>query len=187
MRGRQSRVRGHLEGRFGPLLPGEEPAVVGMGSNLGDRMGLLAAGLEGMARAEGVRLLSVSRVYETEPVGPPQPHYLNAVAILATTLPPMALLRLLQDLEARAGRRRGIRWGPRTLDLDLLFYGDEVISLPELEVPHPRVEERAFVLAPLAELAPKMPLPSGRTAREALEALGVAGGPSGVRPYASLL
>jgi 2-amino-4-hydroxy-6-hydroxymethyldihydropteridine diphosphokinase len=131
-------------------------AFVALGSNLGEREARLAGAIAALRRTRGIRVLAVSPVYETDPVGPPpQGPYLNAVARLETALPPHALLERLQAIEAAAGRTRD--GGPntaRTLDLDLLFYGDEKIREPGLEVPHPRLHERAFVLEPLCDLAP---------------------------------
>ncbi len=143
---------------------------VALGSNLGDRRATLDAALAALARAPGVSLVATSRVYETEPVGPPQGPYLNAVAELHTRLDPRELLRLLLRTEAAAGRRRTRRHGPRSLDLDLLFYGDRCLDEPDLVVPHPRLHERSFVLEPLCELAPDWVHPRlGRTVSELAE------------------
>ena len=144
-----------------------ELAYVGLGSNLGDRAAALAGALAELAP------LRVSRVVETAPWGrPDQPPFLNAVAELETELAPEALLERLLDLERRAGRvRDGERWGPRTLDLDLLLYGDRVVESRSLSVPHPRLARRRFVLEGLAELCPGREVPGvGRTVRELLEA-----------------
>jgi len=136
-------------------------AYVALGSNLGDREATLRAALAGLAATPGCTLVATSRLYETEPVGPPQGAYLNAVAALDTTLAAPALLTRLFELERAAGRERsGERNSPRTLDLDLLLYGDAVLDAPGLRVPHPRLHERAFVLAPLAELAPDLVHPA---------------------------
>jgi 2-amino-4-hydroxy-6-hydroxymethyldihydropteridine diphosphokinase len=130
-------------------------AYLGLGSNLGDRREHLQGALDGLAATPGVRVAAVSPVYETAPVGgPPQPDYLNAVVALDTDLSPRDLLELAQDLEARAQRVREARFGPRTLDVDVLLVGDERVHEPDLEVPHPRLRERGFVLAPLADLDP---------------------------------
>ena len=111
----------------------------------------------------GVRVLRTSRVYETEPVGgPPQPAYLNAVAEVETALDPRALLEACLAVEDDLGRVRTERWGPRTIDVDVLVYGDEVVEEPGLQIPHPRMHERAFVLVPLLELCHDPPLPGGR-------------------------
>jgi 2-amino-4-hydroxy-6-hydroxymethyldihydropteridine diphosphokinase len=131
-------------------------AFVALGSNLGERESHLAGSIAALRQARGVAVLAVSPVYETDPVGPPpQGPYLNAVARLHTSLSPRALLERLQAIEVAAGRTRaGGRNAARTLDLDLLFYGEEEIHEPGLEVPHPRLHQRAFVLEPLCDLAP---------------------------------
>lgn len=137
--------------------PTAVPAYVALGSNLGDRAAHLARAVEALRSAPGAALTGLSSVYETEPVGGRrQGDYLNAVLALETTLTPQALLDLLLAVEARQGRvRSGVRNAARTLDLDLLLYGDQQVDTPGLVVPHPRLHERAFVLAPLAELAPE--------------------------------
>jgi len=141
-------------------------AYVGLGSNLGDRRAALDGAL---AVLEPRR---VSRIVETAPWGLlDQPPFLNAVAEIETELEPRALLDLLLDVERRFGRRRDVRWGPRTLDLDLLLYGDRRVSEEGLDVPHPRLAERRFVLEGLAELCPDRPVPGlDRTIRQLLEA-----------------
>ena len=129
-------------------------AYVALGSNLGDREVTLRRAIAALAALPGVTRVVVSTLYETEPVGPPQGRYLNAVVGLDTTLDASALLARLRDLEQAAGRRRDAgRNAPRTLDLDLLLFGGACIDSPELTVPHPRLHERAFVLVPLTELA----------------------------------
>jgi 2-amino-4-hydroxy-6-hydroxymethyldihydropteridine diphosphokinase len=139
-------------------------AFVGVGSNLGDRWAHLATAARSLRAAPGVAVVRASRVWDTEPVGPRQPRYLNAVLELETTRPPDALLRLLQDVERAAGRRRDVHWGARTLDLDLLLLADRVVSRRGLSVPHPELTRRRFVLVPLAELAAEMEVPgTGRT------------------------
>lgn len=140
-------------------------AYVGVGSNLGDRWGRLAAAARGL-RAEGrVAVVAASRVWDAAPVGPPQPRYLNAVLELETELDGPALLAVLQGVETACGRvRTGVRWSARTLDLDLLLLGEQVIRTPALVVPHPALVSRRFVLAPLAELSPGLRVPgTGRT------------------------
>ncbi len=135
-------------------------AYVGVGSNLGDRWGHLALAARALRAAPRVSLLRASRVWESDPIGPPQPRYLNAALELEAIGPARPLLALLQEIERAAGRRRdGPRWGPRTLDLDLLLFGDEVIRAPDLVVPHPELVARRFVLAPLAELCPDRVVP----------------------------
>ena len=133
-------------------------AYVALGSNLGDRAAHLAAALSALRASEGVSVRDVSSVYETAPVGgPPQGAYLNAAVAIETTLSPHALLALLLAIEAGEGRRRdGVRNAPRSLDLDLLLYASEIVSTSELELPHPRLHERAFVLEPLREIAPAL-------------------------------
>ncbi len=143
--------------------PGAVVAFVGLGSNLGDREAALAAAALRLARLDGTRLSALSSVYETAPVGGPpgQPPFLNAVAAVETALSPRRLLDGLLAIERDLGRIRGPeRNGPRTIDLDLLLHGDSRLRAGEdLEVPHPRLSSRAFVLVPLAEIAPGAILP----------------------------
>jgi 2-amino-4-hydroxy-6-hydroxymethyldihydropteridine diphosphokinase len=137
-------------------------AYVGLGSNLGDREATIRAALTDLDAAAGVEVAAVSALIETDPVGyARQPRFLNGVAALDTELPARRLLDLLLQVEARFGRDRAAvpAQGPRTLDLDLLLYGDAEIDEPGLTVPHPRLHERAFVLAPLAEVAPGLNIP----------------------------
>jgi 2-amino-4-hydroxy-6-hydroxymethyldihydropteridine diphosphokinase len=132
--------------------------VVALGSNLGDREGFLRMALRRLGRVE-----TTSQVWETEPVGPEgQGPYLNLVAVVATGLRPIELLHRCQTIEAEAGRQRLVRWGARTLDVDLLFVDDLVLCTPELELPHPRIGERRFVLEPLEEVAPERCPPGWR-------------------------
>jgi 2-amino-4-hydroxy-6-hydroxymethyldihydropteridine diphosphokinase len=134
-------------------------AYFGLGSNLGDRAAHLQFAVDGLAARAG-RVVALSPVYETEPVGgPPQPDYLNAVVVIETALPPRRLLEVAKALEAEAGREPpdpAKRWGPRPLDIDVLMVGDERVDEPDLVVPHPRIHQRAFVLAPLADVAPEL-------------------------------
>lgn len=148
-------------------------AFIGVGSNLGDRWGRLAMAARTLRESGAVAVIRASRVWDSEPMGPPQPRYLNAVLEVETSLPPRALLQLLWVGERDANRRRvGARWGARTLDLDLLLYGDRIVREPGLVLPHPGIAERAFVLAPLAELAPDRVVPgTGRTVADLLAAL----------------
>jgi 2-amino-4-hydroxy-6-hydroxymethyldihydropteridine diphosphokinase len=129
-------------------------AWIGLGANLGDARAALRAAVRALAALPGTRVLRVSSLYRSAPVDAGGPDYLNAVAELDTPLAPLALLHTLQSIEQAAGRERPYRNAPRTLDLDLLLHGDERLDSPELTVPHPRMGERAFVLLPLAELAP---------------------------------
>ena len=138
-----------------PLLATEPvTAFIGLGANLGDRGAALRQAAVALGQLPGTQLLAVSSLYRSAPVDATGPDYLNAVAAIATTLAPLALLAQLQALEHAAGRLRPYRNAPRTLDLDILLYGDEVINTPTLTVPHPRLHERAVALCPLAELAP---------------------------------
>jgi 2-amino-4-hydroxy-6-hydroxymethyldihydropteridine diphosphokinase len=130
-------------------------AYIGLGANLGDAAAAVRAALEALARLPDSTLEAASSLYRTAPVGAGGPDYVNAVAALRTRLPAPALLEALQALEQRAGRERPYPNAPRTLDLDLLLYGDARIASARLTVPHPRLHERAFVLVPLAEIAPQ--------------------------------
>jgi 2-amino-4-hydroxy-6-hydroxymethyldihydropteridine diphosphokinase len=142
-------------------------AYVGLGANLGDRE---AAIENALALLPGV--VAVSELRETEPVGVvDQPPFLNGVAALETSLSPRELLDTLLAVERALGRERRERWGPRTIDLDLLLYGDETVELEELTVPHPRLPERAFALEPLVDLDPDLELPDGRRVSELLAGL----------------
>ena len=137
-------------------------AYVGLGSNLGDREATIRAALAELGAVEGIDVVGVSSLVDTEPVGyTDQPRFLNGAAALETRLPPRELLDLLLAVEARFGRDRAVAppQGPRTLDLDLLLYGEARIDEPGLEIPHPRLHERAFVLGPLAELDPALEVP----------------------------
>jgi len=149
------------------------PAAIGIGANLGDARATIAAALAELARLPGTALRVASSIYRSAPIDSSGPDYLNAVALLDTALTADALLAELQRIEAGHGRERPYRNAPRTLDLDLLLYGDERIATPALTVPHPRLHERAFVLLPLAEVAPERVVP-GRGRVDALVA-GVAG------------
>jgi 2-amino-4-hydroxy-6-hydroxymethyldihydropteridine diphosphokinase len=135
-------------------------AFIGLGANLGDPEAQVRRALAALAELPGTRLLAASSLYRSAPVGViAQPDFINAVAAAETTLTARALLEALLAAERRFGRRRDFPGAPRTLDLDLLLYGDRVIAEPGLVVPHPRMHERAFVLAPLAEIAPDIAIP----------------------------
>lgn len=141
-------------------MPGPVEVYVGLGSNLGDPREHLRAGLEGMARLEGFEPLAYSSPYATAPVGPvEQAPFINAVAHGRFEGDALELLDGLLAVEKIRGRTREVHWGPRTLDLDLLLFGREVIDLPRLKIPHPEMASRAFVLVPLMELAPDLVLP----------------------------
>lgn len=129
-------------------------AVISIGSNLGDRMGHLQGAIDHLGR-EGIRVVDVSGVYETEPVGgPEQDHFLNAVAILDTSLDPQDLLVACQEVEMQHHRVRDVRWGPRTLDVDIIHIDGVTLNSETLTIPHPRAQERAFVCVPLLEVDP---------------------------------
>ncbi|MDW8339747.1 MAG: 2-amino-4-hydroxy-6-hydroxymethyldihydropteridine diphosphokinase [Thermoleophilia bacterium] len=149
-------------------------AYVGLGANLGERAETIRRALDLLAAAEGVDLVRVSALRETEPVGPvaEQPRFLNGAAEIETTLAAHELLELLLAIERELGRERtGRRFGPRTIDLDLLLYGRETIAEPGLRVPHPRLHERAFALEPLVELDPELEVPGRGTVSELLARL----------------
>ena len=144
-------------------------AYVGLGSNLGGREVTLREALTRLGELDGVSVVAVSSFRETDPVGNvDQPRFVNAAAEIETNLGPRELLDRLLEVERSLGRDRSReeRWGPRTVDLDLLLYGDETVSEAGLEIPHPRLAERAFVLAPLLELDPELRLPDGRALRD---------------------
>ncbi len=144
--------------------------VIGFGSNLGDRVVSLEAALDQLASL--ANLLTVSSLYETEPVGPPQPSFLNGAARVTSELAPLELLRTLLEIERRLGRVRRERWGPRHIDLDLLWSPGVAIHTVELALPHPELRRRRFALAPLVEVAPEARDPeTGEPYRECLETL----------------
>ena len=157
-------------------------AYLSIGSNLGDRLASLQGAVELLAARSGVTVLRSSRVYETDPVGgPPQPDFLNAVIEVETSLSPRDLLAACHAAEDSLARLRDQRWGPRTIDVDILTFGDEAVEEPDLTVPHPRMHERGFVLAPLLELDSHPRLPGGSdvsTLRLPPSAV------AGVRPFA---
>jgi len=138
-------------------VSGDARAYLGIGSNLGDRLATLQAAVDGIGDADGVTVVAVSSVYETDPVGgPEQGAFLNAVVALDTTCSARELLELGQRLEQGAHRVRTERWGPRTLDVDVLLVGATEVHEPDLDVPHPRMWERGFVMVPLGELDPSL-------------------------------
>jgi len=147
---------------------------LGLGSNLGDRRANIAAALAALAAHPAIRVEAASTLIETAPVGGPpgQGPFLNGAARLRTDLAPAALLAELKAVERAGGRRDGPRWGPRPIDLDILLYGGDVLDTPDLVIPHPRLGERRFVLAPLAEIAPDAVDPvTGLTVRALLARL----------------
>jgi 2-amino-4-hydroxy-6-hydroxymethyldihydropteridine diphosphokinase len=146
------------------MSPGAQvPAYVGLGSNLDDPAAQLRMALEALGRLPRTRLVASSALYRNPPMGPAdQPDFVNAVAALLTTMPAPELLAAMQAIEDARGRRRdGPRWGPRTLDLDLLLYGNLQLESDDLVLPHPGLASRAFVLVPLLEVAPGLRLPGG--------------------------
>jgi len=138
-------------------------AYIGVGANLGDAIASVRHAFDALRQLPSTRSARLSGLYRSAPVGTDGPDYINAVAEIGTVLSPLDLLQALQHIESGAGRTRPYRWAPRTLDLDLLFFGEDRIDLPSLTVPHPRWHERAFVLLPLAELAPEK-VPAARVA-----------------------
>ncbi|MGZ5237478.1 MAG: 2-amino-4-hydroxy-6-hydroxymethyldihydropteridine diphosphokinase [Caldimonas sp.] len=149
-----------------------EEAFIGLGSNLGDREAAIESAFAEIAALPGTTLAGRSSLYESAPLAAGGGDYLNAVARVRTTLAPLELLRALQAIEARHGRLRPFANAPRTLDLDLLLYGEVSLATGELTLPHPRLGERAFVLLPLHEVAPELHLPGGARFDELLAGLG---------------
>jgi 2-amino-4-hydroxy-6-hydroxymethyldihydropteridine diphosphokinase len=158
-----------------PLKPVE--AYIGLGSNLKHPSEQLKAALQLLGQHEGISLLQCSSLYQSRPMGPAdQPDYTNAVALLETSLPAEDLLSALQAIELEQGRvRKAEKWGPRTLDLDILLYGMEQIKTKRLTVPHYGMKEREFVLYPLVEIAPDLVFPDGQTLQQALQVCSING------------
>jgi 2-amino-4-hydroxy-6-hydroxymethyldihydropteridine diphosphokinase len=156
-------------------------AYLGVGSNLGDREATIRKAVELLGAADGVEVVSVSTLRETEPWGPvDQPPFLNGAIEVETDLEPQGLLAVALGVERALGRvREGERWGPRTIDLDVLLYGDLVVDEPGLTLPHPRLHERRFALEPLAELSPHACVPGRGRVGELLTALEAGSGASG--------
>ena len=153
-----------------------ERIYIGMGSNLAEPAEQLRCAIEALARLPETRLAGVSAFYQSDSLLPGQPRYTNAVAALDSDLAPLELLDALQAIETGQGRERLERWGPRTLDLDILLFGDRLIDEPRLKVPHYHMQARAFVLYPLAELAPaELRLADGRLLKDLLAACPFAG------------
>ncbi len=146
--------------------------AIALGSNLGDSRAILEAALQSLAATPDITLKARSSWYQTKAVGPPQPDYLNGCALLHVETPPQQLLETLLAIETQFGRIRRERWGPRSLDLDLLLYDDLILETPTLQLPHPRMRERAFVLVPLAQIAPDWIEPvSGKAIAQLLQAV----------------
>jgi len=158
-------------------MPRKHIVYIGLGSNLGPREKNITAALAALEATRGVEVVKVSSVYETEPVGGPaeQGLFLNAVAEIHTTLTAPRLLAVCQKIESSLDRKRAVRWGPRTIDLDILLFDDEIHATPELTIPHPLMHERKFVMEPLAEIAPLAAHPLlDLTASDILERLSAA-------------
>ena len=150
-----------------------QPVYIGLGSNLAGAMGepveQLKQALETLATHSQITLVNLSSNYRTKAIGPgAQPDYINAAALIETQLDPLDLLDQLQFIEQQHDRERSIRWGARTLDLDMLMYGNLTINTPRLTIPHPRIADRAFVLAPLLDLNPDLSLPDGQSVAKLL-------------------
>ncbi|ALS95091.1 2-amino-4-hydroxy-6-hydroxymethyldihydropteridine pyrophosphokinase [Xanthomonas oryzae] len=155
-----------------------QTAFVGLGANLGPTEASVRAAIAALGAVPRTTLIAASRLYRTPAWGSEdQPDFINAVAQLRTGLAPLPLLEALLGIEQAFGRERraGERWGPRTLDLDLLLYAEQVIDLPQLQVPHPHLHARAFALLPLSELAPQAIIPGHGTVRHALQAIDTRG------------
>lgn len=170
-------------GGSSPEQPGRDPVPVyfGLGSNLGNRLENLKRAVAMLAQAHGLSDFEASRVYETEPWGlVDQPPFLNCVIRASTILEPAEILRTARSVEDALGRERSVRWGPRTIDIDILIVDDLTVETEELVIPHPRMWERAFVLIPLMDLAPDMITPEGASLARRLESLG---GTEGVRLF----
>ena len=146
-------------------------AYIGIGSNVGDREAFVRRGVEEIGSADGIEMQKVSSLYATAPIGgPPQRSFINLVVKVDATLSPRELLETLQGIEQKIGREPSdIRWGPRVVDLDILTFGDEKVSEPDLELPHPRMKERRFVLIPLLEIEPDAADPWGARYADALD------------------
>lgn len=150
--------------------------ALALGSNLGDSRTILENALKILAQTPGITLQRCSSWYQTAPVGPPQPDYLNGCTLLNVQLTPEELLTTLLDIETKFGRIRKERNGPRTLDLDILLFDDLILDTPRLQIPHPRMRERAFVLVPLAEIAPDWIEPvSGQAIAQLVQTLDCSG------------
>jgi 2-amino-4-hydroxy-6-hydroxymethyldihydropteridine diphosphokinase len=150
--------------------------AIALGSNLGDSLSIVKDALKILAQTPGITLQAHSSWYQTAPVGPPQPDYLNGCALLDVQLTPQEVLETLLRIEAQFGRVREERNGPRTLDLDLLLFDDLILDIPNLQLPHPRMRDRAFVLVPLAEIAPNWVEPvSGKAIAQLVQTLDCSG------------
>ena len=154
----------------------ESKVAIALGSNLGDSIAILEAAIKALEKMPGIEIIIVSSWYETKAIGPPQPNYINGCISVRTEQKPNSLLQILLGIEKEFGRIRREKWGPRTLDLDLLLYDDLILETPSLQIPHPRMRERAFVLAPLAQIEPSWIEPvSGKSIKELLKAVDCTG------------
>lgn len=150
--------------------------AIALGSNLGDSQGILEAALQVLATTPNINIQAKSSWYQTKPIGPIQPDYINGCAVLQVALSPQQLLKTLLHIEVKFGRVRREKWGARTLDIDLLLYDDLILDTPDLQLPHPRMSERAFVLVPLAEIAPHWIEPvSGKAIAQLVQAVDCSG------------
>lgn len=155
-----------------PPVGHDEVAYLGLGSNVGDRLASLQAAVERLHADARTTVHAVSSVYQTEPVGgPDQEDFFNIAVRVGTRRSPARLLRLCQEVEEALGRERTVRWGPRTIDVDVLLYGPRTVETRTLQIPHPRLAERAFALIPLIEVAPGEAFPDGTTLTSALARL----------------
>ena len=145
-------------------------AYISLGSNLGDRERTLNEAIRELKGSEGIAVLKASTFIETDPVGrTDQPKFVNSVVEIETSLDPQTLLNRLETIEGRLGRRREVRWGPRTIDLDIVLFGHLTLCTDRLTIPHPEMAKRRFVLEPLFELAPDLTVPGGKGIRQLLE------------------
>ena len=161
---------------FNNLEKNQGNVAIGMGSNLGESLDTLKNAIQTLDEIPGINLITYSNWYRTKPIGPPQPDYINGCALLKVELTPHNLLEILLEVEQKFKRVRLEHWGPRTLDLDLILYDDLILDTPNLQIPHPRMRERAFVLVPLAEIAPDWIDPvSGQTIVKLLEVVECSG------------
>ncbi|MFY9231337.1 MAG: 2-amino-4-hydroxy-6-hydroxymethyldihydropteridine diphosphokinase [Candidatus Nanopelagicales bacterium] len=159
-----------------PAVPEVRRAALALGSNIGDSAGTLKGAVDALYATPGIKVVAVSAVFETDPVGgPDQDVFLNAVIMVETSLEPIALLDAAQSIELDFGRVRDVRWGPRTLDIDVLAVADLVMEHERLELPHPRAHERAFVLVPWADVDPAGVIPGRGTVADLLASVGDAG------------
>ena len=151
-------------------------AAIALGGNLGNSQRILSEAVQAIDQELGIAVVARSFLYKTAPIGPPQPDYLNACIVVKTVLTARSLLHRLLAIETQFGRVRQERWGARSLDLDLLLFGEQIIDSPGLTVPHPRLHERAFVLVPLRDIAPDWPHPIfGKTIAQLLDQVPMSG------------